>query len=254
MFKNSMEKDWDARAREDAMHYIVVRKTPQDEGEFFKKGTREVYRLCSELFLKKGFEPKGKRMLDIGCGIGRLDRGFSEMFTEVWGIDVSGEMVSQAIKLNQSIKNVKFVKVNGRDLSPFPDEFFDFVFSHLTFQHIPDRGTILNYFSEVYRVLKPGGLFKIQLRRPWAGVALAFGLFPIPRSIFPYVPEAVWAIYGHLALRGKRKLYRGKTWRGSGISETEIEQALLRLEFEAVEIVKDEPSKATFWCCGKKSR
>ena len=251
MFNSSMEKDWDTRAREDAMHYIATRETPWNEGEFFEKGTREAYHLCGEFFQSRGFQPNGKRMLDIGCGIGRLERGFSQMFGEVWGIDVSGEMVSQAIELNQSFENIKFVKGNGQDLSSFPDEFFDFVFSHITFQHIPEKQLILNYFSEIHRVLKPDGLLKIELRKPWAGVAFAFGFIPIPRFIFPYIPKALWTIYEHLALRGKKKLYQGNTWRGSGISQTEAKQALLCLQFKVVEIEED-PSKVTFWCCGRK--
>lgn len=249
---NSMEKDWDMRAREDAMHSIITRERLWNEEEFFEKGARQAYHLCSEFFQSKGFQPSGKRMLDIGCGIGRLERGFAQMFGEVWGIDVSGEMVSQAIELNQPFEKIKFVKGNGRDLSSFTDEFFDFVFSHITFQHIPEKRVILNYFSEVHRVLKPGGLFKIQLRKPWAGVAFAFGFIPIPRLIFPYIPKVMWTIYEHLALRGKKSLYRGNTWRGSGISETEAKQALLCLQFEVVEIEEDLDNKVTFWCCGRK--
>ena len=251
MPENDMEKDWDARARQNAQHYIASGKIHWSEDEFFGEGTRLAYQLCNSLFQKEGFQPKGKRMLDIGCGIGRLERGFSQMFGGVWGVDVSGEMISQAIKLNQGFENVKFVKGNGQDLSAFADEFFDFVFSTITFQHIPKKRIILNYFREIHRVLKSGGLFKLQVREPWAGAAFAFGFIPVPRFIFPYIPEAIWAIYEHLAFRGKKKLYRGKSWRGSGMSENEAREALLRLQFKVVEIEKAS-SEVTFWCCGRK--
>ena len=69
------------------------------------------------------------------------------MFDEVWGLDVSGEMISQAMRLNHTFKNVKFVKGNGRDLTAFPDEFFDFIFSTITFQHIPEKRIILETLS-----------------------------------------------------------------------------------------------------------
>ncbi len=251
MPENSMERDWDMRAREDAKRYIVPSKMPWNEDEFFDKGTRLAYQLCSSFFQREGFQPKGKRMLDIGCGIGRLERGFSQMFGEVWGLDVSGEMISQAIKLNQSFENVKFVKGNGQDLSAFPDGFFDFVFSAATLLHIPEKRMILNYFSEIYRVLKPDGLFKLEVREPWGGVAFAFGFIPVPRFIFPHIPQAIWTMYERLALRGKKKLCAGKTWRGSGVHESEARQALLRLQFKVVEIEEDFP-KITFWCYGRK--
>ena len=160
-------------------------------------------------------------------------------------------MIAQAIELNRSFDNIKFVKGNGQDLSAFPDDFFDFVFSYITFQHIPKKRIILNYLSEIHRVLKPNGLFKIHLREPWAGVAFAFGFLPIPRFIFPYIPKAIWTMYGLLAFRGEKKLCRGNTWRGSGISENEAKQALFRLQFKVVEIQED-PSQVTFWCCGRK--
>ncbi|MFC1954082.1 class I SAM-dependent methyltransferase [Chloroflexota bacterium] len=248
MAKDAMERDWDIRAKHDAIQYVADKY----RGEaFFEEGTKQAYRFCSSFFKKEGFQPEGKRMLDIGCGIGRMERGFSKMFGEVWGLDVSGEMVAQAIELNKAVKNVKFVKGNGQDLDVFPDQYFDFVFSYITFQHIPEKQMVLNYFSEIHRVLKPDGLFKVLLRQQWAGVAFAFGFIPIPRFILPHIPDLMWTVYEQLACRGEKKLYRGKTWRGSGVSENEAKQALLRLQFKVVEIEED-PSKVTFWCYGRK--
>jgi len=48
--------------------------------------------------------------------------------------------------------------------------FFDFVFSFITFQHIPAKWIVYSYISEIGRVLKPGGLFKFQVNGsyvPW---------------------------------------------------------------------------------------
>lgn len=251
MQDNNMEKDWDRRSREDAMHYIITREKPWDENEFFARGTKEAYELRSDFFKRKKFQHSGKCMLNIGCGIGRMERGFSEMFAEVFGTDVSEEMITKGIQLNQSFRNIKFVKGNGQDLSTFQNDFFDFVFLTLTFNHIPKKQIVFNYFSEIYRVLKPGGLFKVQVRKAWAGVAFAFGFFPIPRYIFPYIPDIIWVVYDHLALRGKRRLYRGKYWRGSGMTENEAHKELINLKFTDVEIESD-PSNVLFWCCGRK--
>lgn len=184
-----------------------------------------------------------------------MEREFSQIFGEVWGLDVSGEMIAQARELNQAFKNVKFVKGNGQDLGIFPDNYFDFVFSFITFQHIPEKQIILNYLSEIHRVLKQDGLFKVHIKKPrkqWAGVAFLFGFIPVPRFIFPYIPEAVWTIHEHLVFRSNKTLCRGKTWRGSRISEKEARQALCKLGFKTVGIEEDPCSYTSYWCYGRK--
>ena len=40
---------------------------------------------------------------------------------------------------------------------------FDFAYSEIVFQHIPNRDVIENYVREVNRLLRPGALFKFQL-------------------------------------------------------------------------------------------
>ena len=50
------------------------------------------------------------------------------------------------------------------DLSVLGDVKFDFAFSFIVFQHIPSRAIIESYIREVYRVLRPGRLFKFQVQ------------------------------------------------------------------------------------------
>jgi len=145
-------------------------------------------------------------MLEIGCGIGRQTRGFSKMFAEVYGIDISGVMISKAKELNGHLKNVKMMKTNGLDLSDFPDNYFDFVYSYGTFQHISDYRVISSYIQEIQRVLKAGGLFKIHIAAHnvhntfWA---FAFGFIPVPSFIVNRLPFGVIDIYVRLLSRAK---------------------------------------------------
>lgn len=112
MDRGAMERDWDVRAKQDAKGYIASKEY---QGEaFFGEGTRQVHEFCDGFFQKEAFQPAGKRMLDIGCGIGRMERGFAEMFGEVWGLDVSGEMVAQAKEANRQFEEIKFVKGSAR--------------------------------------------------------------------------------------------------------------------------------------------
>jgi hypothetical protein len=52
--------------------------------------------------------------------------------------------------------------VSGSDLAAFADASFDFCYSYAVFQHIPSRDVVLNYLREIRRVLKIGGLLKLQ--------------------------------------------------------------------------------------------
>lgn len=70
-------------------------------------------------------------------------------------MDVSGKMIKLA-RERISHKNVYFHKNNGRDLSIFPDETFDFVFSEAVFQHI-EKEDVCFYLLEIHRVLKKNG-------------------------------------------------------------------------------------------------
>jgi len=244
--RSVMEKDWNARALAGAQKYIAG-VDPEDE--FFEGGTRLARQLCDDFFRKEGFQPKGKRMLDIGCGIGRLERGFSQMFDIVYGLDVSSEMIAQA--KNLKLKNVEFVRGNGRDLSAFPDEFFDFVFSVSTFMHLPKKRMAYDYFREIGRVLKPGGLFKLQILEPRTGVAFVLGFVPVPHFVAPHVPEVMWLVYRYLTLSKEERLRRSRTYLGSSMPRDEAKQALLDLGFSKVEIEECTPG-VTFFCSGRK--
>lgn len=97
--------------------------------------------------------------LDIGCGIGNSTRFLAGYVGEVWGIDISEEVIKKAKAQNAS---AHFVAGNGKDLSNFEDNKFDFIFSYSVFIHIP-REFQKHYFKECERVLKKGGYALIQV-------------------------------------------------------------------------------------------
>ena len=87
----------------------------------------------------------------------------SKIFGEAVGVDVSKEMISVASHHIKDIPNCKVFENNGKDLSMFSDNYFDFCFSFIVFQHIPKKEIIENYIKEVSRVLKTGGIFRFQV-------------------------------------------------------------------------------------------
>ncbi len=161
-----MERDWDRRARENARYYVATGKQDWSDEEFFESGRRTVAEqiLNDMINICQGKPPRQMRVLEIGCGAGRVTRALAEVFGEVYGVDVSGEMIRRAQEACRDSPNVRLYKNNGMDLSVLPPLEFDFAFSSIVFQHIPSREIIENYVREVHRLLRPGGLFKFQVQ------------------------------------------------------------------------------------------
>ena len=97
------------------------------------------------------------RVLDVGCGAGQglnfIKRDLN--IGEAYGIDISSDALGKVDEL--SIKGICLDLDN--DYFPFKDEFFDLVLSIEVIEHLynPDL-----YLSEIYRVLKPNGIFIIS--------------------------------------------------------------------------------------------
>lgn len=159
-----MERDWDARAREAPEFYIATARTGWSMDEFFRSGEVNVENeiLADADFLFGKLEYRRLRVLEIGCGSGRMTRALAAVFGEVDAVDISSEMIALARRNLDSITNVRLHKNNGADLAGLPPEHYDFAFSFIVFQHIPDRGIIESYVRDVYRCLKRGAVFKFQ--------------------------------------------------------------------------------------------
>jgi ubiquinone/menaquinone biosynthesis C-methylase UbiE len=180
-----MAEDWDQRARENARYYVATGKQEWTDEEFFESGQRAVSEqiLNDMINICQGKDPKQMRVIEIGCGAGRITRALADLFGEVHGVDVSGEMVEQARRALAGYANAHVYQNNGKDLSVLPPGQYDFAFSTIVFQHIPSREVIYSYVREVQRLLRPGALFKFQVQgdasletRPddtWLGVAFS---------------------------------------------------------------------------------
>jgi SAM-dependent methyltransferase len=164
--KQAMKTDWDERARENAMHYVVSGKEDWDEEAFYASGYLNTQdQIVADLdTISRGLDPRQMVMLEIGCGLGRMTRHLAEIFGRVEAVDVSGEMIARAREKLADLPNVGLHETNGADLALFPDDLFDFCFSFIVFQHIPLREAIVNYMEEVHRTLKSGRLFKFQVQ------------------------------------------------------------------------------------------
>jgi len=103
----------------------------------------------------------GDTVLDVGCGSGNLTltaNRYAGPSGLVHGVDASPEMIELARKkAQQSGANVVF-DVGLIEKLPFPEATFDVVISRLVIHHLPDD-LKRQGFAEMFRVLKPGGIF-----------------------------------------------------------------------------------------------
>lgn len=105
-------------------------------------------KLAYYLFNRFNLE-KGSNFLDVGCGRGEFLKGFINCGVKGFAVDLSSSANYYCPEAELRISDIE------NDGIPFPNNFFDVVYSKSVIEHFyyPER-----LFTEIYRVLKPGGL------------------------------------------------------------------------------------------------
>lgn len=104
------------------------------------------------------------RVLDIGCGNGRLFPLIKGMNAEYTGIDYSEKLISEAEHLH---RGGEFVVGNALAL-PFSNNTFDLVYSFAVIHHIPGRELRVQFVREAARVLRKDGILVLSAWNLWA--------------------------------------------------------------------------------------
>ena len=103
--------------------------------------------------INRTFSPiAGKRLLDVGCGPGRLAHQLVEMGADVTGLDPDPEIVAAAARF---ATDARFVEGSAENL-PFDTESFDGVVFLNSLHHVPQPG-MAAALREAGRVLRRGG-------------------------------------------------------------------------------------------------
>jgi SAM-dependent methyltransferase len=111
---------------------------------------------------EKQFGDIGKiKALDIGSGVGLVDKFLAGKITSLYGIDVEQGVVDKA-KINNP--GVDYRIYNGTQI-PFDDNTFDLTFAINVMHHVPPQQWE-NFTKEMYRVLKPGGIAAVFEHNP----------------------------------------------------------------------------------------
>jgi 2-polyprenyl-6-hydroxyphenyl methylase / 3-demethylubiquinone-9 3-methyltransferase len=152
-------------------------------------------------------DPKGLRVLDVGCGGGLLAEEFAQLGCAVTGVDPSTKSLEVArAHAREEGFEIEYRESSGESL-PFADGEFPVVYCCDVLEHVDDVGQTI---SEVSRVLEPGGVFlydtinrtvrakflMIKLAQDWSATAWAepdlhdYGMFITPAELDAHLKRA----------------------------------------------------------------
>lgn len=135
--------------------------------------------------VQKHTELQGKKILDVGCGIGVYSHRFYQESGFVFGVDVNEKDIKKAKAL---FSGIEFQAIAPASF-PFENNFFDIIFLHEVLEHAEsDKKTI----GESLRVLKPGGKIIIFAPNKWFPFE-THGLYLGKKYIFGNIPFLSWA-------------------------------------------------------------
>ncbi|MFT5972897.1 MAG: ubiquinone/menaquinone biosynthesis C-methylase UbiE [Cryomorphaceae bacterium] len=144
--------------------------------EFHVRGAAVSKELAESITLE------GAKVLDVGCGLGGPCRMLADEYNcQATGIDLSNEYIRTAKELSKLVKldsKTSFIQGDATSL-PFDDNTFDVVWTQHVQMNIPDKNKL---YSEISRVLKPGGHFlyydilkkgegEVNYPMPWASTS-----------------------------------------------------------------------------------
>lgn len=182
-----LRRDWTALGEADPFWAVCVDPAKRgglwDVDEFLASGRAEIIEALTDLD-KLGLTAPRHDALDFGCGVGRLTAALAEHFDAVTGVDISPSMLGHARALHATNARCHFVHNDRPDLSIFPNDSFDLVYSSLVLQHMAPALSD-SYLAEFVRIVRPGGSIAIVV--PQKHVRTPHGL------VYAHAPQALVA-------------------------------------------------------------
>jgi len=115
----------------------------------------------------KQYVKEGDKILDFGCGNGRLLELFAGKKIVYKGVDISQNLLELAKKKYPENRK-DFIRISPDELSlPFSDKNFNSIYSVATFHHLPGKTYRKKVVRELYRVMKPEGWIIITVWNLW---------------------------------------------------------------------------------------
>jgi ubiquinone/menaquinone biosynthesis C-methylase UbiE len=107
----------------------------------------------------------GKRVLEIGVGLGADHQRFAQAGAQLSGIDLSARAVAHTRRRLALFSYDSALSTGDAENLQFPPDAFDCVYSWGVLHHSPNTPKAI---AEVHRVLRPGGVAKIMIYHKWS--------------------------------------------------------------------------------------
>jgi SAM-dependent methyltransferase len=107
-------------------------------------------------------DSKEAKVLDVGCGTGLIHKYIVNKNRQIYGVDVSKDSIAVAQEANPSV----VYSIYDGEVLPYEAGTFDLAYAICVMHHVPTQQWA-NFVSELYRVLKPGGVALVIEHNPF---------------------------------------------------------------------------------------
>lgn len=151
-------------------------------------------------------ESRGKRVLEIGVGLGADHQGFAEAGADLFGIDLTTRAVEHVHRRFEAFELPCRITVGDAERLPFPNQSFDVVYTWGVIHHSPDTPKAAR---EILRVLRPGGVLRVMIYHKYSMVGMMLWVRYALLRLRPFTPlEEIYARY--LESPGTKAYTRGQ--------------------------------------------
>jgi len=144
----------------------LLKKTKRDYEEIAEHFSETRVKLWKDIIFLADFVKDGDKILDLGCGNGRLFELFRDKKIDYIGIDLSKKLIEIARDKYKNYPNVKFLVRDALDTG-FDENSFDLVYSIALLHQIPSKKYRLQSLNEVNRILKSEGFLILTVWNLW---------------------------------------------------------------------------------------
>ena len=162
----------------------ILRETEEGYDRMADKFSHTRKKFWGELAFIRDYLSEGDRMLDYGCGNGRLWEILPDYKINYTGVDVSEKLIGLA-KEKYPQHSESFFKISSLGSLAFPDNFFNCVISVAVFHHFP-KEYARDVAQELKKILKPKGVAIITVWDLWQKKRRRnlFNFFALGQKIF----------------------------------------------------------------------